>query len=149
MEEAIVSHTRKFKQPEKWKHRRFRQPISHHDAMEALEAVLNEYDRISQFDPCTDEESRYHQGRAKIVGAWIIGSMAGGRWTKKSDVDVWLRIRGLSDHGYDYLDWQIKENLLERGKRLVDEHDLEREIDVLIFDYPPSSKYPIIELNLH
>lgn len=149
MEESNTSlEFKEFKQSEKWTHRRYKQPISYDDAARAVEIVLAEYDRIAEFDSFAEQEYRYNQERAKILGVWLVGSMAAGRWTRESDVDVWLQIKGLSDNGYDNLDWHVKENLHEQGEMITTEDGVKREIDVLIFDHPPDPEYAVVRLNL-
>ncbi len=149
MDESSTSLAPKnIKQSEKWAHRRYKQPISYDDAARAAEIVLAEYDRIAEFDPLADEENRYNIAQARIAGVWVTGSMAAGRWTSLSDVDVWLQIKGLSENGYDNLDWHIKENLQERGEMITTEDGVKREIDVLILDYPPDPEYAVVRLSL-
>lgn len=121
--------------------------MSTDDGFQALQGVLDEYYRIAEFDELADDDSRYCQARGEIKGAWIIGSMAAGRWRRESDVDVWLCIEGLSDYGYDNLDWQIKENLELRGVRIITEDGVARKVDVIIMEHPPSKEYASITLQ--
>lgn len=149
MEESNTSlEFKEFKQSEKWAHRPYKQPINYDDAARAVEIVLTEYDRIGEFDPLAEQEYQYDQEHAKLLGVWLVGSMAAGRWTRESDVDVWIQIKGLSDNGYDNLDWHVKENLQERGETVTTEDGMKREIDVLIFDYPPDPEYAVVRLSL-
>ncbi len=146
LEAEVIQREAKSIQADKWKHRRHKDPIRRDDGLGALELVLDEYDCITEYDDYAEEDCKYHQKQGKLKGAWIIGSMAAGRWTKASDVDVWLCIKGLSDYAYDNLDWHVKENLQEKGVTVTAEDGTKRAIDVLIMNYRPAKDYPAIRL---
>ena len=120
--------------PEKWAHRRQREPWPREDFADAAGEVLRQLVEVRREDPSVGDP--YFEPGAKVVGVWGTGSGAAGRYNEDSDIDIWVQVEGLTHQGEKYADQDINEWLLEH-ERMNYAAGVERRIDSVVLDYPP------------
>lgn len=134
---------------EKWAHRPYKEPFREDDfdlAAAGEEGVLEGLVNILREERGCKDDCYFEPG-AKIVGVWGTGSGAAGRYTKGSDIDIWVQIIGLTHQGSKYADMDIV--------GWMENHDVtgygggqERKIDAVVVDYPPdpdACKYDMMQ----
>lgn len=142
------------KTSEKWRGRPQQEPYDELDVVQPAVRVIDVLGDIRLQDARTPYDAtkpsfvtgRYFEPDARVVGVWNTGSGPAGRYTTRSDIDIWIQIKGLTSTGEKSADQDIVE-YLDRNEITAFAGGKERRIDVVIFDYPPNKEYCKIELT--
>ncbi len=129
---------------DKWRGRRYSPPFEKYEVEPAVNLVMERLnqqrlqDTIERENPKVIPPELYFEPEAKILGLWVTGSGIAGRYTRNSDVDVWVQIEGLTHQGEKYADQDLV-LYMEENDEWVHARGERRKIDVVIVAYPPET----------
>ena len=135
----------------KWVRRRAQEPYRRGDYRDPATAVIKGLEHVKEADrgdndfpyfEVNNPEWDTRDGPApqpKILGVWATGSGVAGMYNQDSDIDIWVKMQGLTHQGEKYVDQDVIAYIRGNDERggVGYAAGRERKVDNIVLDYGP------------